>query len=73
MEGGPIALIENGDIISIDIPGKRLDVDVSGVELEKRRSLWQSPAPRVASGYLHLYSRLAESADKGAIIRTRAE
>jgi len=73
MEGGPIALIETGDIISIDIPGKRLDVDVSGVELEKRRSLWQSPAPRVASGYLHLYSRLAESADKGAIIRTRAE
>jgi dihydroxy-acid dehydratase len=73
MEGGPIALVTDGDVIAIDIPGKRLELKVEENELARRRSQWQSPPPRVTSGYLYLYSRLAESADKGAIIRTRAD
>lgn len=73
MEGGPIALVTDGDVIAIDIPGKRLDLKVAEDELDRRRSQWTPPEPRVKEGYLYLYSRLAESADKGAIIRTRAE
>ena len=73
MQGGPIALVKNGDVISIDIPGKRLELKVSHDELDRRRTQWQPPPPRVTTGYLYLYSRLAESADKGAIIRTRAD
>lgn len=73
MEGGPIALVRDGDRIDIDIPGKRLELRVDSAELERRRQAWQPPRPRVTEGYLYLYSRLAESADKGAIIRTRAE
>ncbi len=73
MEGGPIALVEDGDEIVIDIPGKRLELAVAQDELDRRRAQWQPPSPRVASGYLYLYSRLAESADQGAIIRTRAD
>jgi dihydroxy-acid dehydratase len=72
MEGGPIALVQDGDTITIDIPGKRLDLTVSEADLDARRSRWERPAPRVSEGYLYLYSRLAESADKGAIIRNRA-
>lgn len=71
MEGGPIGLVKDGDIIDIDIPGKRLALRVSEDELAERRRLWSPPEPRVTEGYLYLYSRLAESADKGAIIRTR--
>lgn len=73
MEGGPIALVADGDIIAIDIPGKSLELEVAEDELGRRRMQWQPPPPRVTSGYLYLYSRLAESADKGAIIRTRAD
>ncbi|MFO7712954.1 dihydroxy-acid dehydratase [Desulfosarcina sp.] len=73
MEGGPIALVSDGDVIAIDIPGKSLELKVPQGELDRRRTQWQPPPPRVTSGYLHLYSRLAESADKGAIIRTRAD
>jgi len=73
MEGGPIALVRDGDPIAIDIPGKRLELKVAAAELARRRTRWQPPPARVTSGYLYLYSQLAESADKGAIIRTRAE
>ncbi len=72
MEGGPIALVEEGDIIAIDIPGKTLDLQVAASELERRRAAWHPPPPRVSKGYLYLYARLAASADKGAIIPTRA-
>lgn len=70
-EGGPIALIEDGDIIEIDIPGRRLNVNVSEKEMKNRAKKWKAPEPRVKEGYLYLYSKLAESADKGAIIKTR--
>ncbi len=71
MEGGPIALVRDGDRIEIDIPGKRLDLVVPAAELDARREAWRPPPPRVEEGYLYLYGRLAESADQGAIIRTR--
>lgn len=70
-EGGPLALVRDGDMISIDIPARKLHLHVEDQELEKRRSQWIRPAPKFTSGYLALYSRLAESADKGAIIRHR--
>ena len=67
MEGGPIALVEEGDIISINIPEGKLDVKVSHEELERRRANWKAPEPKIKSGYLARYSRLVSSADKGAI------
>ena len=68
-EGGPIAAVHDGDLITIDVPGRRLHLHVPPDEIEARLAAWQPPRPRVTSGYLALYSRLAESADKGAIIR----
>jgi dihydroxy-acid dehydratase len=68
-EGGPIALVEDGDLITVDIPNRGLRVAVSDAELAARRARWQRPAPKFTRGYLALYARLAESADKGAIIR----
>ena len=70
-EGGPLALVRDGDEIAIDIPNRSLDLRVDDDELEARRTTWQRPEPKFRSGYLALYSRLAESADKGAIIRHR--
>ncbi|MFH1568608.1 MAG: dihydroxy-acid dehydratase [Gemmatimonadota bacterium] len=70
-EGGPLALVRDGDEIAIDIPRRRLDLRVDDRELAARRAAWTPPPPRFRRGYLALYSRLAESADKGAIIRHR--
>ncbi|MCP4577412.1 MAG: dihydroxy-acid dehydratase [Deltaproteobacteria bacterium] len=72
-EGGPIALVENGDRITIDIPNRNLALHVSDIELKDRLSGWKRPEPKFKKGYLALYARLAESADKGAIIRHKAE
>jgi dihydroxy-acid dehydratase len=68
-EGGPLALVENGDIISIDVEARKLDLNVGDKELEKRRREWKAPEPRVTTGYLARYSRAATSAAEGAIIR----
>ncbi len=68
--GGPIALIEEGDIISIDIPANKINVNVSDEELEKRKAAWQPKEPRVKTGYLARYASLVTSADKGAILKT---
>ena len=66
--GGPIGLLRDGDIIRIDIPGKRMDVIISDDELETRRRKWTEPEPRVSEGYLVRYARLVSSAAKGAIV-----
>lgn len=71
-EGGSIALVRDNDMIEIDIPSKRLELLVEEEELRRRRSKWQAPEPKVRKGYLFLYSQLAQSAAKGAIIRNRA-
>jgi dihydroxy-acid dehydratase len=68
-EGGPLAIVEDGDLITIDIKKRNLHLQVSDEEIKARLSQWQRPEPKIKSGYLALYSRLAESADKGAIIR----
>jgi dihydroxy-acid dehydratase len=68
-EGGPIAVVEDGDTITIDVPNRRLHLHVSDEEIETRLARWQRPEPKFKRGYLALYARLAESADKGAIIR----
>ncbi|MGD9228760.1 MAG: dihydroxy-acid dehydratase, partial [Desulfobacterales bacterium] len=65
-EGGPIAIVANGDKVSIDIPGRKLQLHLSDQEIQDRLAKWQRPAPKFKKGYLALYSRLAESADKGA-------
>ncbi|MEE1278792.1 MAG: dihydroxy-acid dehydratase, partial [Acutalibacteraceae bacterium] len=63
-----IALIEDGDMISIDIKNFSINVEVSDEELAKRREKWVCPEPRVKSGYIARYAKLVSSADKGAIL-----
>ena len=70
-EGGPIALVENGDAITIDIPARRINRHISDSEIQARLANWQRPEPKIRRGYLALYARLAESADKGAITRNK--
>ena len=72
-EGGPIALVKDGDRITMDIPNRSLTLHVAEAELTTRMANWKRPEPKVKNGYLALYARLAESADKGAIIRHRVE
>ncbi|NPV30370.1 MAG: dihydroxy-acid dehydratase [Firmicutes bacterium] len=66
--GGPIALVEEGDLIKIDIPGRKLELLVSEEELARRRKNWREPEPRVKSGYLSRYAALVASASKGAVL-----
>jgi dihydroxy-acid dehydratase len=68
-EGGPLAVARDGDRITIDIPNRSLHLHVSENEIADRLTRWQPPEPKFKRGYLALYARLAESADKGAIIR----
>ena len=70
-EGGPLAAVRDGDLITVDIPNRRLDLHVSDEEISARLAAWQRPPFKFEKGYLALYARLAESADKGAIIRHR--
>jgi dihydroxy-acid dehydratase len=72
-EGGSLAIVEDGDLITIDIPDRNLHLHVSDEEIKGRLSRWQRPEPKFKKGYLALYARLAESADKGAIIRHKFE
>ncbi len=66
--GGPIALVEEGDIISIDIPGLKLDIKVSDEEMAARRAKWQPRAPKVTTGYLARYEKMVTSGNRGAIL-----
>lgn len=69
MAGGPIGLIKDGDIISIDIPNRKLELEVSNEELEKRRKEWKQPEPKIKTGYLARYARLTTSASTGAVLK----
>ena len=66
--GGPIALVEEGDIIDIDIEAGALNVRLTDEELAARRSAWEPPAPKYATGVLSRYAKLVTSADKGAYL-----
>ena len=67
--GGPIALVEEGDIIKINIPENTLMVDISDDEMEKRRKNWQPREPKVTSGYLRRYANMVTSGSTGAILK----
>lgn len=69
--GGPLALVENGDIIEIDIPETRLDLHVNPDELARRKAAWSHPEPKVKKGYLSIYSRMADSTARGASLKYR--
>ncbi len=66
--GGPIALVREGDKISIDIPARKMDLLISEEEFVKRKSEWRAPAKKINHGYLARYARMVSSADKGAIV-----
>jgi dihydroxy-acid dehydratase len=68
-EGGPIALVQDGDIIEIDIPARLMNLKVSKEEIDRRRKAWKAPAPKATKGYLARYQRLVSSADRGAIFK----
>ena len=68
-QGGEIALIEEGDTISIDIPAGKVELKVSDEELERRRANWKAPAPRITTGWLGRYARLVSSANTGAVLK----
>ena len=68
VDGGPIALVEEGDIIKINIPECTLNLDVSDEELAKRRSKWQPREPKITTGYLARYASLVTSGNRGAIL-----
>ncbi len=67
--GGPIALVQEGDIISIDIDANKLELKVSDEELAKRKAEWKPREPKVTTGYLARYASLVTSADKGAVLK----
>lgn len=64
--GGPLALVRDGDMIELDVPGRRLHLGVTDVELAKRRAAWRAPAPASESGYVRLYVDHVQQADRGA-------
>jgi len=67
--GGPIALIKDGDMISIDIPARRVELLVDDAEMEKRRKAWRPPEPKIKSGILARYRSSVTSASKGSVLR----
>jgi dihydroxy-acid dehydratase len=68
--GGPIALVRPGDTIRIDIPNRKLELEVPEAELAKRRAAWKRPPPKIDYGYLARYASQVTSADTGAVLKT---
>ena len=66
-EGGPIAVVQDGDIIEIDIPAKQLRLHLSDEEIKQRLKHWKSPEPRIKSGYMYRYAQMVSSASTGAV------
>ena len=69
--GGPIALIEEGDIISIDIDACTINVKVSDEELAKRKEAWTPREPKVTTGYLARYAKMVTSGNRGAVLELK--
>jgi dihydroxy-acid dehydratase len=65
---GPIAIIKDGDIITIDIPNRAINVKLTAAEIKKRFASWKPVEPKIKTGYLGRYSRMVASADKGAVL-----
>ncbi|MDP2897383.1 MAG: dihydroxy-acid dehydratase [bacterium] len=68
MEGGPIAVVQNGDRIRISVPNRRVDVVLSDEEIERRLARWRKPSPRVTTGWLARYVKHVTSAGTGAVL-----
>ena len=68
-EGGPIALVEEGDFISLNIPERRLQLEVAEDELAKRHQRWVAPQPKITSGYMYRYAKMVTSASTGAVFK----
>ena len=68
-DGGPIALVQEGDMITLDMDNYKIHLEVSDEELAKRKAAWVCPEPKVKTGYLARYAKLVSSADKGAILQ----
>ena len=68
--GGPIALVEEGDIIQIDINANKITLNVSDEELAERKAKWQPREPKVTNGYLARYASMVTSANTGAILKS---
>jgi dihydroxy-acid dehydratase len=64
--GGPLALVRNGDLITLDVAGRKLHLHVSDEELALRRASWKAPTPKLESGYWKLYTDTVLQADEGA-------
>jgi dihydroxy-acid dehydratase len=69
MEGGPLAVVRNGDRIRIDIPGRVLEVLLPDAEVQRRIKAWRRPKPKIRKGYLARYARFVSSANEGAIMK----
>jgi dihydroxy-acid dehydratase len=69
MEGGPIAVIRNGDRIRIDIPGRKIELLVSSGEIKARFRTWKPMRPKITKGYLSRYARMVSSAGTGAVMK----
>ncbi len=69
MAGGPIAVVEEGDTIAIDIPKQRITLKLPGKEIETRLSKWRPPKPKIAKGYLARYARVVSSGGEGAVVK----
>ena len=70
-EGGLIGLIKDGDIIEIDIPGKKINLKISAAETARRKKKWRQPEPKIKSGYAYRYSQMVTSASTGAIFKEK--
>ncbi len=69
MQKGPIAIVQDGDLISIDIPAKKLTLKVSDQEIEERLSKWSPLQPKITHGYMARYARMVSSASEGAVVK----
>jgi len=69
MEGGPIALIKDGDTIELDIPARRIELKVGAEEMRRREKAWKVPQPKIKDGWLARYARVVTSANTGAVVK----
>ena len=67
-EGGVIGLLRDGDVVSIDLPNRKLEVEVPRTELEARKSIWKAPPPKYRRGWLSRYTKLVTNASTGAVL-----
>ncbi|RLC01593.1 MAG: dihydroxy-acid dehydratase, partial [Deltaproteobacteria bacterium] len=68
MQGGPVAIVLEGDMIAIDIPAKKITLNVPEEEIRERLSKWSPPDPKITHGYMARYAKVVSSASDGAVV-----